>query len=97
MHVEAAFRRDIQNALRQNQAVGRHDEDVRFEFGNWRDGARILQGRGLQHLDTLVQGELFDRAGREPLAAPGRTIRLRQPAVQRRLQAVRNQIRPSPR
>ncbi len=78
MHVEAAFRRDIENVLRKNKPVSRHDEDIRIECRDLRHGIRVLEGHRLQHLDTVVEGEPFDRARGKPLAAPGRAVRLRQ-------------------
>ena len=78
VYVETAFRRDIENALRKDQPVGRDDEDIRFERGNLRNDLRVFERRGLQHVDALVECELFDRACGKALAPTCRTVWLRQ-------------------
>jgi hypothetical protein len=77
MHVPAAVFRNIQNALRQDQAVGNHDHDVGLKRAQRIARDMFLQRFRLQHFDAALQRlQLHRRRGQRPSASGG-TIRLR--------------------
>ena len=76
MAVDAAQPWRIEHGLRQDQAIGHDHHQVRLQRGQLRLSRRITQCLRLQHRNVVLHGELFDRAGHQLLAAPGRAVRL---------------------
>ena len=78
VNVEAAVLRNIENGLRQDQPVCRHDQEVRPEGGELRLRLLVAQRLGLPDRDAALLCKKLDRARRQLLAAAGRSIRLGQ-------------------
>ena len=74
--VPAAVFRDIENALRQDQAVGDHDHQIRLQCAQRIARDLFLQCFRLQHFDAALQGFEFHRRRRQRPPAARRAIRL---------------------
>ena len=78
MNVQRAERGDVERALRQDQAVGGGDQNLRFRRGKTSERSLILERLRLEKLQAVRGGCLLYGTGRRTHAAPGRTIWLRQ-------------------
>ncbi len=99
MHVETAVLRDVEHGLRQDQAVGRHDQHIGLERGQLCGRLLVAQRHRLLHGNALFGGVPFDRACRQLFAAAGRPVRLGQhghrfsPAFDQRRQRSQCEVR----
>ena len=99
VNVETAVLRDVENCLRQYQAVRRHDQHIGLEVGQLSGRLLIAQRHRLLHGNALFDGVLLDRACRQLLAAAGRPVRLGEhgyriaPAFHQRRQRSQRKVR----
>jgi hypothetical protein len=76
VHVVGAEPGEIEQRLRQDPAVGYHDEDLRFERGQRRQRLGCPQLLRLEHGEAHLLGRLLHRRRRRPLPAARRPIGL---------------------
>jgi len=74
--VDAAQARRVEHHLRQDQAVGDHHHQVRFERRQLGLGLFVAQAGRLVDGYSVLDGELFDRARHQLLTTTRRAVRL---------------------
>ncbi len=77
VHVNHAERRDAEQLVGQELAVGRHDAEVRRESRDLAEKGRVFQSLRLQNRDSARQRQRFRRRRCQVMAAPFRPIGLR--------------------